>query len=260
MAPPLWRGVHCIPRLASGRSVVLSAVQCRSCASSAGDGSPAPVSPKIEALVEQISALTLLEAAELTDALKERLGISSAMMMPAAGGGGPAAGAAAPAEEEEAAPAKTVFTVRLEKFEASSKIKLIKEVRAIAGLGLKESKELVENLPKDVKVDVKEEEANELKVPCPPLPLHSFRAVRLTPARRMCAGEARGGGRYSRHRLRRARGRASVTAPRARAAPPDGDRRHSAARRGGRVYAVPDVGARPAQRDAARAASAFRYE
>ena len=174
VAPALWRGVHCIPRLASGRSVVLSAVQCRSCASSAGDGSPAPASPKIEALVEQISALTLLEAAELTDALKERLGISSAMMMPAAGGGGPAAGAAAPAEEEEAAPAKTVFTVRLEKFEASSKIKLIKEVRAIAGLGLKESKELVENLPKDVKVDVKEEEANELKVPYPP-PCRSIR-------------------------------------------------------------------------------------
>jgi large subunit ribosomal protein L7/L12 len=119
-------------------------------------------SPKLEALVDEISSLTLLEAAELTDLLKEKLGISSAMMMPM-GGAAPAA-AAAPAEEEApAAEAKTIFTVRLEKFDPATKIKLIKEVRAITQLGLKESKELVEKAPNDVKVDVKQEEADEIK-------------------------------------------------------------------------------------------------
>lgn len=85
-------------------------------------------SPKIQALVDQISELTLLEASELTDALKERLGISGAMMMPA-GGAGPAAPAAAAAVEEEAAPEKLIFTIKLAKFDAATKIKLIKEVR-----------------------------------------------------------------------------------------------------------------------------------
>lgn len=121
-------------------------------------------SPKVQELVDQISALTLLEAAQLTDALKERLGISSAMMMPAAPMAPVAAGAApaAPAEEE-VVPEKTVFTVRLEKFDAASKIKVIKEVRALTGLGLKEAKELVENAPKDLKVDIKKEEAEAIK-------------------------------------------------------------------------------------------------
>ena len=119
------------------------------------------VSPKIQALVDQISELTLLEASELTDALKEKLGISGAMMMPA-GGGGPAPAAAA-AEQEEAAPEKLIFTIKLAKFDAATKIKLIKEVRAITGLGLKEAKELVEKAPSDVKADVKKEEAEEIK-------------------------------------------------------------------------------------------------
>ena len=87
------------------------------------------VSPKIQALVDQISELTLLEASELTDALKEKLGISGAMMMPAGGGGGGPAPAAAAAEEEEAVPEKLIFTIKLAKFDAASKIKLIKEVR-----------------------------------------------------------------------------------------------------------------------------------
>jgi len=89
------------------------------------------VSPKIQALVDQISELTLLEASELTDALKEKLGISGAMMMPA-GGGGPAPAAAA-AEQEEAAPEKLIFTIKLAKFDAATKIKLIKEVRPAQG-------------------------------------------------------------------------------------------------------------------------------
>mmetsp|Transcript_58560 Transcript_58560/g.96671 ORF Transcript_58560/g.96671 Transcript_58560/m.96671 type:complete len:194 (+) Transcript_58560:13-594(+) len=122
-------------------------------------------SPKIQELVDQISALTLLEAAQLTDALKEHLGITSAMMMPAGGVAAPAAGAAAaPVEEEaEVVPEKTAFAVRLEKFDASAKIKLIKEVRAVTGLGLKEAKELVENVPKEIKADLKKEDAEALK-------------------------------------------------------------------------------------------------
>ena len=121
------------------------------------------VSPKIQALVDQISELTLLEASELTDALKEKLGISGAMMMPAGGGGGGPAPAAAAAEEEEAAPEKLIFTIKLAKFDAASKIKLIKEVRAYTGLGLKEAKELVESAPCDIKADVAKEEAEEVK-------------------------------------------------------------------------------------------------
>jgi large subunit ribosomal protein L7/L12 len=120
-------------------------------------------SPKIQALVDQISGLTLLEASELTDALKEKLGISGAMMMPAGGGGGGGAAPAAAAEAEEAAPEKLIFTIKLAKFDAATKIKLIKEVRSITGLGLKEAKELVEKAPSDVKVDVKKEEAEEIK-------------------------------------------------------------------------------------------------
>jgi len=105
-----------------------------------------------------------MEAAELTEALKDRLGITTAMMMPAGGGGGGGGGAPAPAEAaEEAPPEKTSFTVRLEKFEAASKIKLIKEVRALTGLGLKEAKELVENVPKEIKTGVKKDEAESIK-------------------------------------------------------------------------------------------------
>ena len=93
-----------------------------------------------------------------------KLGISSAMMAPAAGAA-PAAGGAPAAAAEEAAPAaeKTHFTIKLEKFDAGSKIKLIKEVRAYTGLGLKEAKELVEGAPTEIKADVPKEEAESLK-------------------------------------------------------------------------------------------------
>ena len=85
-------------------------------------------------------------------------------MAPAAGAA-PAAGGAPAAAAEEAAPAaeKTHFTIKLEKFDAGSKIKLIKEVRAYTGLGLKEAKELVEGAPTEIKADVPKEEAESLK-------------------------------------------------------------------------------------------------
>ena len=124
------------------------------------------LSPKISQLVDDISSLTLLEASELSEALKDKLGVSGAMMMPAMGAmpaaAAPAAAAAAPAEEEVKAE-QTSFTVKLEGFDAASKIKVIKEVRAITGLGLKEAKDLVENSPKELKADIKKEEADKLK-------------------------------------------------------------------------------------------------
>ncbi len=135
----------------------------------ATEAAAAPLSPKVQQLVDEIAGLTLLEASELTEALQEKLGITTAMAMPmpaagaapAAGGGGAAAAPAA--EEAPAAEAKTHFTVKLEKFDPATKIKLIKEVRAATGLGLKEAKEAVEGAPKELKADVKKEEAEELK-------------------------------------------------------------------------------------------------
>lgn len=108
-----------------------------------------------EELVEAISNLSVLELAELTKALEEKFGVSAAMPMVA--GAAPAAAAAAPAAEE-----KTNFTIVLAEAGAN-KIQVIKEVRAIAGLGLKESKELVEGAPKPVKEGVNKEEAEEIK-------------------------------------------------------------------------------------------------
>ena len=96
---------------------------------------------KIEKLVEDLSGLTVLEAADLAKLLEEKWGVS----------------AAAPAAE-----AKTEFSVVLTDAGAN-KINVIKEVRAITGLGLKEAKDLVEGAPKDVKADVSKDEAEKIK-------------------------------------------------------------------------------------------------
>jgi large subunit ribosomal protein L7/L12 len=109
---------------------------------------------KIEKLVEDLSGLTVLEAADLAKLLEEKWGVSAAA--PAAAAAAPAAAAAAPAAE------KTEFTVML--MEAGDKkINVIKEVRAITGLGLKEAKDLVEGAPKEVKADVNKDEAAKIK-------------------------------------------------------------------------------------------------
>ena len=108
---------------------------------------------KIEKLVEDLSGLTVLEAADLAKLLEEKWGVSAAAPVAAAG---PAA-AAAPAAE-----AKTEFSVVLVEAGAN-KINVIKEVRAITGLGLKEAKDLVEGAPKEVKADVSKDEAEKLK-------------------------------------------------------------------------------------------------
>ena len=109
---------------------------------------------KIEKLVEDLSDLTVLEAANLAKLLEEKWGVSAAA--PVAAAAGPAAAAAAPAAE------KTEFTVVLTEV-GDKKINVIKEIRAITGLGLKEAKDLVEAAPKEVKVDVNKDEAAKIK-------------------------------------------------------------------------------------------------
>ena len=115
----------------------------------------------LDRLVEELSSLTVLEAAELSKLLEEKWGVSAAaaapMMMPGMMPGGAGGGEAAPAEEE-----KTEFDVILASA-GDKKINVIKEVRAITGLGLKEAKDLVESAPKAVKEAVNKEEAESLK-------------------------------------------------------------------------------------------------
>ena len=110
----------------------------------------------IQSLVDQLSELTVLQAAELAKALEERWGVSAAAAVAVAGpaGGG---GAAAPAEEE-----KTEFDVILVN-DGGKKINVIKEVRAITALGLGEAKALVEGAPKPIKEGIPKAEAEELR-------------------------------------------------------------------------------------------------
>ena len=105
----------------------------------------------LQKIVDDLSSLTVLEAAELAKLLEEKWGVSAAAAVAVAG---PAAAAAAPAEE------KTEFTVMLAAA-GEKKIEVIKEVRAITGLGLKEAKDLVEGAPKAVKEGVTKDEVRE---------------------------------------------------------------------------------------------------
>ncbi len=107
-------------------------------------------------LVDDLSALTVLEAAELSKLLEEKWGVSAAAPVAVAAVPGAGAAAAAPAEE------KTEFDVILANA-GDKKINVIKEVRAITGLGLKEAKDLVEGAPKPVKEGVNKEEAEKIK-------------------------------------------------------------------------------------------------
>ena len=106
-------------------------------------------------IVEDLSSLTVLEAAELSKLLEEKWGVSAAA--PIAVAAAPAAGSGEAAAEE-----KTEFDIELSE-SGSNKIAVIKEVRTITGLGLKEAKDLVEGAPKPLKQGVKKEEADEMK-------------------------------------------------------------------------------------------------
>ncbi len=109
-------------------------------------------SEKVTAMIEEVKALTVLELSELVHALEEEFGVSAAAMA------APAAGGAAPAVEE-----KTEFDVVLTGFDAASKIKVIKVVREITGLGLAEAKAAVEGTPKTLKEALSKEDAEAMK-------------------------------------------------------------------------------------------------
>ena len=108
---------------------------------------------ELQKIVDELSSLTVLEAADLAKMLEEKWGVSAAAAVAVAG---PGAAAAAPVEE------KTEFTVVLAAA-GDKKIEVIKEVRAITGLGLKEAKDLVEGAPKPVKEGVSKDEAEKVK-------------------------------------------------------------------------------------------------
>ena len=107
----------------------------------------------LEQIVDQLSGLTVIEAAELSKLLEEKWGVSAAA---------PVAAAAAPVAGGEAAEEKSEFTVVLAAAGAK-KINVIKEVRTITGLGLKEAKDLVEGAPKEVKAGISKDEADAMK-------------------------------------------------------------------------------------------------
>jgi len=110
----------------------------------------------LQKIVDDLSSLTVLEAAELAKLLEEKWGVSAAAPVAVAAAAGPAAAAAAPAEEQ------TEFTVILANA-GDKKINVIKEIRTITGLGLKEAKDLVEGAPKTVKENATKDEAAAIK-------------------------------------------------------------------------------------------------
>jgi large subunit ribosomal protein L7/L12 len=124
-----------------------------------GNGQARTFGADVMEIGDKIAALTITKAVELRDYLKERYKIEPAAAAVAAGpaiGGGGAAAAEKPAE-------KTEFTVSLDGFDAAKKINVIKVVREITGLGLKEAKDLVEGAPKPVKENISKDEAEALK-------------------------------------------------------------------------------------------------
>jgi large subunit ribosomal protein L7/L12 len=111
-----------------------------------------------EEILEAIASMTVLEVSELVKMMEEKFGVSAAAPVAIAAGG--AAGGAAPAAAVEE---KTEFTVILKAFEETKKIAVIKEVRTVTSLGLKEAKDLVEGVPKPLKENISKEEAAKIK-------------------------------------------------------------------------------------------------
>lgn len=120
----------------------------------------------MEKVFEKILDLDMFEVHLVTGLIAEKVGLSVNAAAMAAGGAGGAGGgggaAAAGGAEEEAAEEKTAFDLKLVSFDAKAKIKVIKEVRSIAGLGLKEAKEMVEGAPKTILKEMKKEELEEI--------------------------------------------------------------------------------------------------
>nr|UQS76248.1 ribosomal protein L12 [Haslea ostrearia]WAJ48281.1 50S ribosomal protein L7/L12 [Haslea ostrearia] len=114
------------------------------------------MSEKIDQIVEDLKTLTLLEASELVNKIEETFGVDASASV----GGGVVMTAAAPAEEVEE---KTEFNVMLDEVPADKKIAILKVVRSITGLGLKEAKELVESAPKQIQESVPKDAAEDVK-------------------------------------------------------------------------------------------------
>ncbi|KAK1743659.1 ribosomal protein L12 [Skeletonema marinoi] len=168
-------------RLQQQHQPIVSATSCRNfhCTTrnqdDSNDGGAAPAvetapftSPKVEELFNKIILLDMIEVHLLAELINEKMGlkISDAERERMARGGGGGGGGGNKGDDDEAAPAaeeKTIFDLKLTGFDAKAKIKVIKEVRAITALGLKEAKDLVEGAPSTVKKDIKMEEAEELK-------------------------------------------------------------------------------------------------
>jgi large subunit ribosomal protein L7/L12 len=119
------------------------------------------MSAKTDEILEQLKSLSLLEASELVKQIEEAFGVSAAA--PAGGMMMMAPGAAAPAAAAEPEEEKTAFDVVLEEFPADKKIAILKVVRTITGLGLKEAKDLVESTPKPVKEGTNKDDAENVK-------------------------------------------------------------------------------------------------
>ncbi len=115
------------------------------------------MSSKVQEIIEAVKNMTVMELADLVKALEDEFGVTAAAPVVAAAPAAGAAPAAAPAEEE-----KTEFDVILSSY-GSNKIQVIKVVRALTGLGLKEAKELVDNVPKPVKEGITKDEAEKIK-------------------------------------------------------------------------------------------------
>lgn len=111
-----------------------------------------------EEILEAIASMTVLEVSELVKAMEEKFGVSAAAPVAVAAVAAPGAGGGAEAVEE-----KTEFNVILKAFDETKKIPVIKEVRAVTGLGLKEAKDLVEGAPKPLKEGVSKDEAAKIK-------------------------------------------------------------------------------------------------
>ncbi|MDR0586413.1 MAG: 50S ribosomal protein L7/L12 [Treponema sp.] len=111
-----------------------------------------------EEILEAIASMTVLEVSELVKAMEEKFGVSAAAPVAVAAVGAAPGGAPAAAAEEQ-----TEFTVILKAFDDTKKIAVIKEVRAVTGLGLKEAKDLVEGAPKPLKENISKEEAAKIK-------------------------------------------------------------------------------------------------
>lgn len=143
------------------RSTRLALVRCESTATAPASAA-SNVDPKISQIVQDISKLTLLETSVLIQELKTQLNIPD-ISFPAAGAQAPAAPAAEEAKEEEVVEEKTIFSVKLESFDAKSKPKIIKEVKNLLGLSLVEAKKFVESAPKVLKENVAKEDADKVK-------------------------------------------------------------------------------------------------